>query len=234
MPDADVLLALSPEELGFHLIGHIASTDDKKLHASALQGSLFDSHSEKYPQTHRKPVLDALMEAWTWLESEALIVLTDGSSNGWVRLSRRATGLTEPAAFAEYRAARMLPKEILHPKIRQPVWLDVMRGDYEIAVFRAMKAVEVAVREASGLEGVGVKLMRAAFHQDTGPLADLNADGGEREARMHLFAGAIGSFKNPVSHRDIPLEEAGAVIEQILLANHLLRIVDERRAALAS
>ncbi|MEW1567316.1 TIGR02391 family protein [Streptomyces sp. NPDC093509] len=51
-------------------------------------------------------------------------------------------------------------------------------GDYETACFAAMKAVEVAVRDASGLDNslVGVKLMRTAFqpHQGGkagGPLA---------------------------------------------------------------
>lgn len=47
--------------------------------------------------------------------------------------------------------------------------------------------------------------MREAFNQDRGPLRDPAADGGERVARMELFAGAIGSFKNPHSHRDVNL-----------------------------
>nr|WP_253915947.1 TIGR02391 family protein [Streptomyces sp. NRRL S-31] len=46
-------------------------------------------------------------------------------------------------------------------------------GEYEIASFAAMKAVEVAVREASGLDNslVGVPLMRAAFqpHKNAKP-----------------------------------------------------------------
>jgi len=43
-----------------------------------------------------------------------------------------------------------------------------MRVEYDIAVFLAMKAVEVAVRDSSGLgDGlVGVKLMRSAFAPD--------------------------------------------------------------------
>jgi len=102
-------------------------------------------------------------------------------------------------------------------------------------VFLAMKAVEVAVREVSGLGGdglVGVKLMRAAFAPDGGPLMDPNAEGGERTARMELFAGSIGSFKNPHSHRDVDVSDAAEALEAIYLANTLLRIVDgcRRRA----
>lgn len=57
-------------------------------------------------------------------------------------------------------------------------------GDYETACFAAMKTVEVAVRDASGLENslVGVALMRRAFqpHQNGkpgGPLADAPGHG---------------------------------------------------------
>ena len=65
-----------------------------------------------------------------------------------------------------------------------------------------MKAVEVAVREAGGLgaDELGVNLMRKAFHIDNGPLTDMNAERGERQARSDFFAGAIGSYKNSHSH----------------------------------
>jgi hypothetical protein len=47
---------------------------------------------------------------------------------------------------------------------------------------------------------------------------------------MDLFAGAIGSYKNSHSHRDVNLEDAHEALETILLANHLLRIIDARMA----
>ena len=42
-----------------------------------------------------------------------------------------------------------LPKETLHPAIREDVWSLYHRGKYDTAVFEAMKAVEVSVRDAS-------------------------------------------------------------------------------------
>ncbi len=70
--------------------------------------------------------------------------------------------------------------------------------------------------------------MRAAFAPEGGPLTDLSVEAGERVARMELFAGAIGSYKNSHSHRNVPLEDASEAIEIIMLANHLLRIVGAR------
>jgi uncharacterized protein (TIGR02391 family) len=128
--------------------------------------------------------------------------------------------------------ARRLPREALHPKLANSVWLAFMRGEFDVAVFQAMKAVEVAVRETSGLTAeIGVRLMRKAFDPKNGPLTDMQAEEGEREARSALFAGAIGSYKNPHSHHDVKLDDAVEAIEIIMLANHLLRITDGRKAA---
>jgi hypothetical protein len=60
---------------------------------------------------------------------------------------------------------------------------------------------------------IGVQLMREAFAPEAGPLTDTSAEGGERVGRMELFAGAIASYKNPHSHRDVDLDNPSEAIE---------------------
>ena len=102
------------------------------------------------------------------------------------------------------------------------------RTDY-IAVFAAFKTVEVAVRQAGNYpeNELGVKLMRKAFEVGKGPLADTTLEAGEQQAQSDLFAGAIGSAKNPASHRDVEMTKTEAA-RLLLLASYLLSIVDSR------
>lgn len=170
----------------------------------------------------------AFVEAWAWLTAQGLLVpKPDDSYGAWKVLSRRAKTFENPKSFSDYAKARLLPREILLPQLSGSVWLAFMRGEYDTAVFQAFKTVEVAVREAGqfGADLVGTKLMRKAFDPKEGPLADQESEDGEKEARSSLFAGAIGSYKNPQSHRDVNLENPAEAIELILFANHLLRIV---------
>src|SRR6516165_10041962 len=92
-----------------------------------------------------------------------------------------------------------------------------LRGDYDTAVFRAFKEVEVRVRKKAGFESeYGRQLMLRAFG-DTGPLKADNED--ERKAARELFAGAISFFKNPPSHREIQFENPREVVDMICFAN---------------
>jgi uncharacterized protein (TIGR02391 family) len=108
-------------------------------------------------------------------------------------------------------------------------------GEYELAALAAMREVEIRVRELSGADPslIGVRLMREAFKPDGGPLSDGSLDGGERVAIMELFAGAIGTFKNPPSHRQIDYDDPTEASEVVLLADLLMRLLDrsERRLA---
>jgi uncharacterized protein (TIGR02391 family) len=112
--------------------------------------------------------------------------------------------------------------EALEQKVRPQFLL----GDFELAAFAAMREVEIAVREQGdlGTELVGVALMQNAF-RDSGPLHDPDVHPAESVAQMNLFAGAMGLFKNPPSHRRVDYQDPIEASEVILLADLLLRIL---------
>jgi uncharacterized protein (TIGR02391 family) len=172
------------------------------------------------------------MEAWSWLEREGMIAYDpNGVGGDWVFVTRRGARMRTADDLKAYRLAEKLPRQLLHPAIAAKVVGPFIRGDYDVAVFQAFKEVEVAVRAKGKLADtdVGVKLMRKAFDPNTGPLRDLTVlDAGEREAAAHLFAGAAGVFKNPHSHRNVPITDPVVCVELLMLAGHLLRIVDAR------
>jgi len=112
-------------------------------------------------------------------------------------LGRRAAGLRTAEQFKAFRQGLAFPKELLHPAIAERTWIAVMRGEFDAAVLFTFNAVEVAVREAGsyGVTEIGVDLMRKALNPNTGPLTRASDLLAKRETLVHLFAGAMGSYK---------------------------------------
>jgi uncharacterized protein (TIGR02391 family) len=242
IPDPDFVIALEPQELGLRMLPVLATWPKfQELQLEVLLNHLIGNsrdptRSGQYPQDRRIEIADAVSEAWAWLENATLLIEHPPyapSQPSSRLLSRRAKQLAKEPDPRRAFSTRRIPKDALHPAIREDVWADYHRGKYDTAVFEAMKAVEVAVREASGLavRDIGTALMRKAFDPEVGPLTDLSDEKAEREARSALFAGAIGSYKNPQSHQKVALDDPDETAEIVMLANHLLRIVDERKKA---
>jgi uncharacterized protein (TIGR02391 family) len=229
IPNEDVLLELEPDELGLWLLPVLASSHPM---STKHLGELLRMASAHYRD--KEQVDTALREAWAWLEGQGLLIPSRQYPGSEIRvLSRRARRLAQEADPRRALSGRRLPKDSLHSRIREEVWSLFHRGKYDTAVFEAMKALEIAVREASGLSAadIGKDLMRTAFDISGGPLTDMATERAERQARSDLFGGAIGSYKNPHSHRNVALDDPKEAAEIIMLANHLLRIVDTRSKA---
>lgn len=176
----------------------------------------------------RGPHMHALAEAWSWLEARGLVAPDPDQSSSDARIVTRAgKRAIQQGSLNEILAAERIGLA-LHPSLEGKIRPVFLLGDYETAAFKAMKEVEVRVRELAGLpnELIGVSLIRQAFNPNGGPLSDPSHEGGERQARSDLFAGAIGSFKNPTSHRTVSYSDPTEASEVILLADLLMRILD--------
>jgi uncharacterized protein (TIGR02391 family) len=236
-PTADDLLARSPDDLAPILL-KLASRAGPMFWPHAVteikQGTGIATTIEHAYPFHKRAQIDALLgETWERLRRDGLIMPAPDQNgrNGYMVLTRDGASVSSKEDFARFRAARAFPKSLLHPSIADKAYSYLMRDELDEAVFAAFKAVEIAVRTAGGYGAtdIGVPLMRRAFDSKQEPLTDQNQTEAEREALCHLFAGAIGSYKNPHSHRTVALTDPREAQQQVMLATHLLSIVDARR-----
>jgi len=214
VPDVEVLLAMEPEQLAGCLLQVMNSRPgrEKMLTIGSWLYELFQGPTPPFSNQHYNAVFRALAEAWNWLEVQGLIVWPDEANgrSGYRVPSRRGERLTSEDAFTQFRRGTELPRQFLHPLLGETVWLLFLGGNYDTAVFQAFKQVKVAVRSAASLPDTeyGTDLMRQAFDQVKGPLTNKAPLKPEREALAHLFAGTIGYYKNPQSHREVGLTNA--------------------------
>jgi uncharacterized protein (TIGR02391 family) len=165
-------------------------------------------------------------EALNWLIGKNLVARgTPGQTSAQSIFVTRLGHHTLAAGLDPLRATERL-WVALHDRLTR-VRSQFLIGEYELAAFAAMREVEIRVRELAGAESslIGVKLMRSAFGEG-GPLADPKLDPGERVGRMELFAGAIGTFKNPPSHRQVNYSDPTEASEVVLFADLLMRLLD--------
>ena len=221
------LLALEPQELAWPLLTHLKSQGQQFiLRANLTSGLLYQS-----PECDRQPMAKAIMEAWQFLDVNGLIAAEPGSQYPSYFITRTGQQIQTDEQFSDYRNSRLFPRESLHPLIAEKAFASYLRGEYETAIFQALKTVEVEVRGAAQLDlkSYGTDLMRKAFNPQTGPLTDYSEPEAEREALMFLFSGAIGRFKNPASHRHMGISDPLETAEVLHIASHLLRVVNDRR-----
>jgi uncharacterized protein (TIGR02391 family) len=121
----------------------------------------------------------------------------------------------------------------LHPILERELRDLVAVGAFEEATFAALRAVESRVRALAGeprsIKGqrlIGVALMQTAFKPGGGALADPEAEPGERQGVMELFAGAFGAVRNPLGHTMVRWDDPTEAAEFVLFADLLMRQLD--------
>lgn len=237
LPSAEMLLGLEIEDLAAVLL---ETMHHPPSGYGVAEGFYVDQQVEfmrmggnaTWPQHQYRTVNNAILEAAAWLEREVLIMrdpVQRISRGGPYVLTRRGKRLRNRADVAAYREMAALPVHLLHPRIGRVAPM-FMRGDLDVAVILAFRAVEIAVRGATGQgkDKHGRDLMTKAFNPKDGPLRNVEADAAEREAEMMLFSGAIGHARNPTAHREVEMDRTEAA-RLLLLASYLLAIVDKRR-----
>jgi uncharacterized protein (TIGR02391 family) len=118
--------------------------------------------------------------------------------------------------------------EFLHPKILERCQMLFDSEHYDEAIFAAMKTIEDELRSRASLNltDIGSDLITKIFKSEP-PLLAYSQVNAEQESAYFLFRGAIGAFKNPLSHRFLDTTDPNKTFECLALASLLLRMLDE-------
>ncbi len=106
-------------------------------------------------------------------------------------------------------------------------------GHYSQATFEAFKLLDNKVKDVSGIQDSGYKLMMAAFNEGN-PKIKLNdllttSDKDEQMGFRHVFAGSMSAIRNPRGH-DIRTDPIDLCLDHLSFASVLLRTFENRRS----
>jgi uncharacterized protein (TIGR02391 family) len=218
-------IALPVDELALHVLQDIVETNAWNSYNYCLH------YTQDETYRSNGPAVNAIAEAVDWLRSHGMLATKPGDSSG---NSMFVTRRGHEAMTQDITAVRSVNRlqENLHPLIAAKARRQFLLGEYENAIFVAMKGVEVRVRALGGFadEVIGVDLMTRAF-KSGGPLADPSAPGGEVEGTMALFRGVYAVLRNPSGHREVSFDDVTEASEAVMTASLLMRMLDkiERR-----
>lgn len=116
----------------------------------------------------------------------------------------------------------------LHPKVLERCKELYEAGKYDEAILNGYKLIEVTLRGASHEKPhlLGTDLATFILNP-ANPILRFSDRHAEQEAAHALYRGAIGLFKNPLSHRFLDIDDRQRAFELLTLASLLLRLIDE-------
>ena len=140
-PSQEQILSMEPEDLGTHMLRY-------------MRGPRAETHRFNFMQmVIPGQIAERFMEAWGWLEREGFVAHRPNDMHGMsFFVTRAGHRVAEAANFDAWKSESMFPNG-LDPIIMSTVRPLFVRGDYETAVFRAFKEVEVRVRQKGSRPG---------------------------------------------------------------------------------
>jgi uncharacterized protein (TIGR02391 family) len=145
---------------------------------------------------------------------------------------RATKNVGQPPVFEAQGSVHPFDERNIHPDIAKVSLKLFDNGHYSQATFEAFKYLDLHVKELSGINESGFKLMMAAF-ADANPkikLTDLVtvSDIDEQSGFKFIFAGVMSAIRNPRGH-DITTDPIHRCLDHLSLASVLLRRIEERK-----
>ncbi|TPQ31531.1 TIGR02391 family protein [Bradyrhizobium guangdongense] len=213
-PPRAQVLSMEAEDLGAHMLRYMTTAPHAETHRFNFMQMVEGGQ-----------IAERFMEAWGWLEREGFIAHRPNDIHGQgFFVTRAGRRVAQSIDFGAWKKESMFP-DGLDPIVMAQVKPLFVRGDYDTAVFRAFKEVEVRLRakDASLAPWSGVDLINRAF----GPNGCLMTTSAKERASMRdLFVGAFAIFRNPSAHQEVKFDDPREVVDMICFANQLLRMID--------
>jgi uncharacterized protein (TIGR02391 family) len=138
-----------------------------------------------------------------------------------------------PRTSPESREVHPFDERNIHPDIANVSLKLFDDGHYAQATFEAFKLLDSKVRDVSGIQDSGYKLMMAAFNE-TNPKIKLNdllttSDKDEQMGFRYVFAGSMSAIRNPRG-RDIRTDPIDLCLDHLSFASVLLRTFENRNS----
>jgi uncharacterized protein (TIGR02391 family) len=146
--------------------------------------------------------------------------------NGVLVIGER-TSADPSATIPLFRDARVAS---LHPQVRQVAASYLESGHHAVAIFAAFKEINSRVKELTGLDLDGTKLMGEAVRDHDPPIrfGDLTTQSGRdvQAGLRFMFMGVVSGLRNPDAHEQFRALSEEEAFEELGLASMLMRRLD--------